>query len=63
MRREWIKDMKVYEGALLIITSSLVVDLLLSYNETCENKGVKQTYLRLYMVCILLMIMDWIDVL
>lgn len=55
--------MKVYEGALLIITSSLVVDLLLSYNETCENKGVKQTYLRLYMVCILLIIMDWIDVL
>ena len=55
--------MKVYEGALLIITSSLVVDLLLSYNETCENKGVKQTYWRLYMVCILLIIMDWIDAL
>ena len=51
--------MKVYEGALLIITSSLVVDLLLSYNETCENKGIKQTYLRLYIVCILLGIFDW----
>ena len=63
MRREWIKNMKVYEGALLIITSSLVVDLLLSYNETCENKAVKQTYLRLYIVCILLMIIDWIGTL
>ena len=55
--------MKIYEGALLIITSSLVVDLLLSYHETCEIKGVKQTYLRLYMVCILLIIMDWIGTL
>ena len=55
--------MKVYEGALLIITSSLVVDLLLSYNETCENKVVKQTYLRLYIVCILLGIFDWMGTL
>lgn len=55
--------MKIYEGALLIITSSLVVDLLLSYNETCENKGIKHTYLRLYIVCILLGIFDWMGTL
>ena len=55
--------MKIYEGTLLIITSSLVVDLLLSYNETCENKGVKHTYLRLYIVCILLGIFDWMGTL
>ena len=54
--------MKIYEGTLLIITSSLVVDLLLSYNETCENKGVKHTYLR-FIVCILLGIFDWMGTL